>query len=448
MNNVNYAYSFFINQGMSRNAAAGIVGNLKAESGVDPNADQAGGPGMGIAQWSEGERWDSLVGWAANKGLNPRSLDTQLRYIMFELRSYYPNLLANLRGNISLGSATSLFMTEFERPADQTQAAINGRIELAQDVRGNNSGSADTSGGGGGGGGAGGGGGGRGGRPEEEPLTRLDFGFDPEFLKKHPAIDKLVEQAVDKEWSINRFEAEVKQTEWWQTHTMAQRDWQITVVEDPGEAARMIERAREQVRTMARQMGVRLNGDQIRSLAERSVKNGMDSTELQLIIGQKYRAGGKKPEMGDAAQITMQLEELADEFGLPLDNARRTQWTQDILSGRQTVEGYADVLRRQAKNTYGHLAPILDRGVSVRDWAEPYLQQASSLLGVSTEEMRLDRGRWAALLKPTDDGKIPTMDEWQRTIMNEKRFGYDKTNDAQETAAELAGKLGQMMGAI
>src|ERR1700712_5781478 len=55
------AYDYLVNQGLSSIQASGVVGNLEQESGVgiDPTDRQSGGPGMGIAQWSIGGRWDT-----------------------------------------------------------------------------------------------------------------------------------------------------------------------------------------------------------------------------------------------------------------------------------------------------------------------------------------------------------------------------------------------------
>src|SRR5262245_59249479 len=54
------AFTFFVSKGLTPIQAAGIVGNLDQESGVDPNSVQyGGGPGRGIAQWSVGGRWDT-----------------------------------------------------------------------------------------------------------------------------------------------------------------------------------------------------------------------------------------------------------------------------------------------------------------------------------------------------------------------------------------------------
>src|SRR5258708_35707736 len=44
------AVDYFLGKGLANFQAAGIVGNLDQESGVDPLAVQSGGPGRGIAQ--------------------------------------------------------------------------------------------------------------------------------------------------------------------------------------------------------------------------------------------------------------------------------------------------------------------------------------------------------------------------------------------------------------
>src|ERR1700722_8349960 len=53
------AFDYFLGKGLANFQAAGIVGNLDQESGVNPTAVQSGGPGRGIAQWEVGGRWDT-----------------------------------------------------------------------------------------------------------------------------------------------------------------------------------------------------------------------------------------------------------------------------------------------------------------------------------------------------------------------------------------------------
>src|SRR5262249_54616816 len=74
------AYDYFVGKGLTSFQAAGIVGNLDQESGVNPGAVQyGGGPGRGIAQWSVGGRWDhdggdNVVAYANQHGGSAWSL--------------------------------------------------------------------------------------------------------------------------------------------------------------------------------------------------------------------------------------------------------------------------------------------------------------------------------------------------------------------------------------
>src|SRR6478609_2670597 len=96
------AFDFFIGKGLTNFQAAGIVGNLDQESGVNPSSVQAGGPGRGIAQWSVGGRWDSTAGgnnvlaYAASQGKSATSLSLQLDFIWLELTKFSGYGLAQL----------------------------------------------------------------------------------------------------------------------------------------------------------------------------------------------------------------------------------------------------------------------------------------------------------------------------------------------------------------
>src|SRR5690242_6526566 len=85
------AYDFFVAKGLTNFQAAGIVGNLDQESGVNPASVQyGGGPGRGIAQWSVGGRWDTsandnVLAYASQKGQAALSLNLQLEFIWYEL---------------------------------------------------------------------------------------------------------------------------------------------------------------------------------------------------------------------------------------------------------------------------------------------------------------------------------------------------------------------------
>ena len=116
-------------QGFSDNGATGIVANLLGESGLRPNAEGDGGTSYGIAQWHLGRK-DNLFKFAQNAGLDPASIEAQSQFLLHELSSKgYSDLVSTLKDpNVSTFDATAAFLRKFERPADQSDSAVQKRL--------------------------------------------------------------------------------------------------------------------------------------------------------------------------------------------------------------------------------------------------------------------------------------------------------------------------------
>ena len=120
-------WDFFTGMGYSKEATAGIMGNLQQESGMNPTSKQGGGgPGRGIAQWTVNEgRFKGLEAHAKSKGKDWTDLQSQLEWIDLELNGKDPTTASKLNKNFGgiqgLKSATSTkwaveaFEKSFER---------------------------------------------------------------------------------------------------------------------------------------------------------------------------------------------------------------------------------------------------------------------------------------------------------------------------------------------
>lgn len=139
--------------GMTDAGAAGLMGNLYAESSLMPNnAEQAvnnytgmsddqytaavdngtiskdtflhpkGGKsqyGYGLAQWTSPGRKEGLYKLVKNKNVSIADLGAQLEWLGTELSDSYGGVLNTLRSTNSLADASNVVLTKFERPADQ-----------------------------------------------------------------------------------------------------------------------------------------------------------------------------------------------------------------------------------------------------------------------------------------------------------------------------------------
>lgn len=117
--NAEYAYSYYIDQGYSPQAAAAIVGHFDHESGFNTQAIHDKGTGFGVAGWRDEKpgsgRKTKLMQFAQKNRLNPNSLGTQLEFADYELRTSEKAAGDKLRKAKTLDEA-NLAMMDYERP--------------------------------------------------------------------------------------------------------------------------------------------------------------------------------------------------------------------------------------------------------------------------------------------------------------------------------------------
>ncbi|RVI69331.1 hypothetical protein CN187_09005 [Sinorhizobium meliloti] len=129
--NVGRAYQRLIAKGWAPHQAAGIVGNLTAESGSSLNT-QARNPGdgsdgsdsIGLAQWN-GARAKALKAFAAARGTDWTDFDTQVDFIDHELRTSERAAGENLARSANAEEASAAF-TGYERPAGWSPSNARG----------------------------------------------------------------------------------------------------------------------------------------------------------------------------------------------------------------------------------------------------------------------------------------------------------------------------------
>lgn len=96
--------------------AAGMVGNLIQESGLNTGIRGDGGRAIGIAQWHP-DRQAGLKELAKSKGTKITDFNTQLEYVWHELNNTEKKAFNALLNSKTIDQATEAFM-KFERPGD------------------------------------------------------------------------------------------------------------------------------------------------------------------------------------------------------------------------------------------------------------------------------------------------------------------------------------------
>ena len=151
-------WNFLSGKGLNDFAVAGIMGNLFAESGLDPQNLQdtfekrldmtdrqytalvdngsytnfvRDSAGYGLAQWTYWSRKQALLDHAKKLHVSIGDLDMQLEFFWTEIQGYRPvmNVLGNAK---SVLEASDAVLTGYEKPADQSVTAKKKRAGYGQ----------------------------------------------------------------------------------------------------------------------------------------------------------------------------------------------------------------------------------------------------------------------------------------------------------------------------
>ena len=147
-NNEKTIWDYLKGKGLNDYAVAGIMGNLYAESGLNPQNLQNNGNtklgmtdaeftaaydkgqysnfvrdgyGYGLAQWTYWSRKQALADFAKAAGKSIGDLGMQLDYLWKELQGYTA-VMNTLKAAASVRAASDVILSQFERPADQGTA--------------------------------------------------------------------------------------------------------------------------------------------------------------------------------------------------------------------------------------------------------------------------------------------------------------------------------------
>ncbi|MBQ8780551.1 MAG: fibronectin type III domain-containing protein, partial [Oscillospiraceae bacterium] len=88
--------------------------------------------GYGLAQWTYYSRKQNLLNYAKSKNVSIADMQMQLEFLVSELANSYSKVYSTLKNATSIKEASDCILTQFERPADQSDKVKNYRASLAQ----------------------------------------------------------------------------------------------------------------------------------------------------------------------------------------------------------------------------------------------------------------------------------------------------------------------------
>ncbi len=158
-NNEEKIWNFLVGKGLSKAGAAGLMGNLFAESALNPKNLQGSyekklghtddsytaavdngsynnfvrdSAGYGLAQWTYWSRKQNMLEFARAAGKSIGDLGMQLDFLFKELSEGYKSVLTVLKTATTVKAASDSVLLDYERPADQSNTVKTKRAGYGQ----------------------------------------------------------------------------------------------------------------------------------------------------------------------------------------------------------------------------------------------------------------------------------------------------------------------------
>ncbi len=211
------------------------------------------------------------------------------------------------------------------------------------------------------------------------------YGFTASLLNSNPELKGLFQKAVAGTWTATKFQAELRNTKWWQQHDSTERQYLLQVKSDPATARATLQQAQSHVNQMAAQIGVGNTAyvkAQVATAAYNVAAKGWNDEQVRSFLGQYVYFYGNQAR-GEGADDLNALRSYAYSMGVtPGNSTWYGNQIRNIISGKSSVQGVKNQINTLAKAQYSQFAKQIDAGQTVSDLAQPYMQSMSQILEI------------------------------------------------------------------
>lgn len=285
--------------------------------------------------------------------------------------------------------------------------------------------------------------------PRVDPLTIGEVGWNAAVLKSSPELAALFRRAVAETWSQQKFQAEVRNTQWFKTHQESWRTSEILRLTDPKSYTDQWNKAKQTVIDRAAQLGATINGGALTRAVNQYVRLGWTTEQLDSTLSQ-YITEVNGAYRGAAGQAVQNLRGIARANGVTYNDKWYGDAARAVSGGARSLQDYENDIRTQAASAFPVFSEQIKAGQNVADIASPYIQRMSALLEINPQQIDLfdNTIREALSGRNPDTGKAQAKSLWQfeNDLRNDPR--WQKTQNAKETYSNAAENILKTWGLI
>jgi hypothetical protein len=280
----------------------------------------------------------------------------------------------------------------------------------------------------------------------------------PEYyaiVKNVPEIADLLRRSLGPPaWSEQKFQAELRATNWWKTTTASARQWDAASALDPATYQARVDEAATAINQEALGYGIRLSEETAQQLALDSLRLGWGTQTITNAIGMRATEGGSV----GATQLRegyygQEVRRIARGYGVTLADETFNSFVNRIAVGDENFSSFQNYALSVAKSLYPTLTAQFDAGRTFDDAVAPYKEIAASTLELNPNDIDFMDPKWVTPITympdpQTGEQRLMNLAEWGRELRTNRAYGYEFTEKARQDAYSVVERLGRLFGRV
>lgn len=273
-----------------------------------------------------------------------------------------------------------------------------------------------------------------------------EYGLSYALFQSSHELKDLLQKAVAQSWSAQRFQVELRQTDWFKKHSDVWRQNTALKYSDPATYQERLNNSLTSVQNLAGAFSVKLSDKATQRLAERALLFGWNEDQIRDVLA-NHVLPSQGHYTGQLSSIESQLRQTALRNGVRIGDDQLKRWMQQIVRGNASQDQFNTHIRDIAARTFTAYSDQIRGGMDIADVASPYMQSMSDILEINPGSIDLyDRTIRKALSYKDEKGKPAPMSisDFEDSLRADPRWQHTKS--ARTQAQGYANAIAKMWG--
>jgi len=281
--------------------------------------------------------------------------------------------------------------------------------------------------------------------PEE---MAANYGLSWAFLNSDASLKKVFEDAVSGNWTAEKFQAQMKNTDFWKQNSEDARKALQMKASDPATWAATIDATKAKILQRANELGASIPAGALDGMANDMQMSGMSDERLDEILGGYVDFIGNTMS-GMAGQHEAAMRKYASDMGVDLGQQAIKNYAQLMIKGMGTSQDFKNFIDNQAVSSFPAFEEQIKAGQTISNIANPYVQMMAQTLGMNPAAITMkDPTIMGALNSVGQDGKPvgKTLSEFGNTLRGDPRWRM--TDEAMTKTMSTGNRILQNWGLV